>query len=795
MSVNMKKTMVLTTLGFALCVQTAWATSAPESIGTDSAKTPVDYVNPKIGTAQDWTRWMLFPGATTPFGMVGVSPHNLDRGGWYKGGFDPRVNSIDGFSHLQGWTMAGLSMMPATGPLRVTPGPLTGAESGYRSRFSRDEASPGYYALTLDDYGIRAEFTATTRCGFHRYTFPRTNEARVLCALKFPSEYGFDLVRGHVKKTSDTEIAGYSRQIERYYTGPWQDYTLYFVIRFSRAFSSLGFWNGGRVITNASETASLLDAPIGVFANFAVETGEPVMTQVGFSFVSIEQARLNLETETKPFGWDFEAARQAARKTWSDLLGRITVEGGTEADKTKFYTSFYRSYCARMTLNDVNGRYRDMYEQVAQLRDPDAAVYGCDAFWNLNQLWCLVTPDAANRWVKSLLEYYDRGGWLPKGPAGMEYSGIMEAEHEIALIVGAYQKGIRNFDAAKAYQAMRKMQTEPGRRHGGGGYVGNANLQVYAERGYVPCEEGPVSNTLEYGYDDWCVAQMAKALGHRKDYRFFLNRSLSYRNVLDPATGFVRPRHRDGHWLTPFDPMSEGATRDNLEEDGTGNPYRDFVEGNAWQYTLFVPHDVCGLIERIGLDRFNERLFRGFENSRSAKYAGAEINHGNQPNMQAACLFNYSRRPWETQRWARELMDVCYGTTPEDGYQGDEDEGQMSAWFAMSALGLFEMDGGTSPKPVYEIGSPLFERVVIQLDPRYYRGKTFVIEARNNSKANRFIQSAQLNGKPLNQPWFYHSELARGGSLVLQMGSAPNTNWGSSPTAVPPSWIPRDITK
>ena len=526
-----------------------------------SAKTPVDYVNPKIGTAQEWTRWMLFPGATAPFGMVSVSPHNLERTTWYKGGFDPRVNSIAGFSHLHGWTMAGLSMMPATGPLRVTPGKPEGGD-GYRSRFSRDEASPGFYAVTLDDYGIRAEFTATTRCAFHRYTFPRTAEARVLCALKFPSEYGFDLVRGHVKRISEREFVGYSRQIERYYTGPWQDYTLYFVVRFNRPFKALGFWRGKDVLPNATEAASILDTPIGTFATFSAEEGEPVLAQVGCSFVSIEQARLNLDLETKAFGWDFDAARKAARKTWSDLLGRITVEGGSEADLTKFYTSFYRSYCARMTLNDANGFYRDMCEQIVQLKDPDAAVYGCDAFWNtfwnLNQLWSLATPDVANRWVKSLLEYYDRGGWLPKGPAGMEYSGIMEAEHEIALIVGAYQKGIRNFDAAKAYQAMRKMQTEPGRRHGCGGYVGNVNLESYARLGYVPCEEGPVSNTLEYGYDDWCVAQMARALGHDEDYRHFLARSLSYRNVLDPATGYVRPRHRDGRWVEPFDPMSEG---------------------------------------------------------------------------------------------------------------------------------------------------------------------------------------------------------------------------------------------
>jgi predicted alpha-1,2-mannosidase len=426
-----------------------------------------------------------------------------------------------------------------------------------------------------------------------------------------------------------------------------------------------------------------------------------------------------------------------------------------------------------------------MCEQVVQLKDPDSPVYGCDAFWNtfwnLNLVWSLVTPDVANKWVNSLLETYDRGGWLPKGPAGMEYSGVMVAEHEIALIVGAYQKGIRNFDAGKAYQAMRKMQMEQGVAHGCGGFAGNENMTVYKEFGYVPYEEGSVSNTLEYAYDDWCVAQMAKALGKTDDYEYFLKRSQNYRKVFDPSTGFMRPKSRTGAWRKDFDPMSKGPRQSDLYRSW-GNPYTDFQEGNAWQYTFFVPHDVPGLIGLLGKDVFNNRLKDGFEKSRGPKFTSHQyenyINHGNQPNMQAAYLFNWSGMPWETQYWAREIMDVFYGTTPESGYQGDEDEGQMSAWFVISALGLFQMDGGTSEKPIYEIGSPLFEKAVIHLDERYYPGGRFTIEARNNSKANRYIQSALLNGKPLGKPWFYHSELVAGGSLVLVMGPKPNEKWG-----------------
>jgi len=746
-----------------------------------NAQNPVDYVNPKIGTAIKAKRWMLFPGATTPFGMVALSPDNLDRTSWYKGGFDPHLNNIMGFSHIHAWTMAGLLTMPTVGELKVKPGPMEDPDSGYRSRFSNDVASAGYYAVTLDDYKVRAEFTATTRTGFHRYTFPKTDQARILFDLKFPSEYHFDLVSADIKKISDTEIIGYSRMVEKYYTGPWQDYILHFVIQFDKPFKSFGFWRNNEIFTHVDQLDAILDADIGTFVNFTTREGEIIMVKIGFSLVSIDQARLNLETETSGFGWNFDAARASASTTWNDLLKKVQIEGGTEADKTKFYTALYRSYCARATLSDVNGKYRDMCEQVVELKDPDSPVYGCDAFWNtfwnLNLVWSLVTPDIANKWVNSLLEYYDRGGWLPKGSAGMEYTGIMVAEHEIALIVGAYQKGIRNFDVDKAYQAMRKMVMEQGVAHGCGGFAGNENLKVYMELGYVPYEEGPVSNTLEYAYDDWCVAQMAKALGKTVDYEYFMKRSQNYRNVFDPSTGFTRPKSHTGEWRKDFDPMSRG-TRQTSESATWNTSYTDFVEGNAWQYTFFVPHDVPGLINLIGRDQFNNRLKEGFENAKQRKFSSRYVHHGNQPNMQAAYLFNWSGMPWETQKWAREIMDVFYGSTPEDGYQGDEDEGQMSAWFVMSALGLFQMDGGASAEPIYEIGSPLFEKAVIQLDNTYYKGSAFTIEARNNSKENRYIQSAVLNGKKLTKPWFYHSELVGGGSLVLQMGPKPNKKWG-----------------
>jgi len=297
------------------------------------------------------------------------------------------------------------------------------------------------------------------------------------------------------------------------------------------------------------------------------------------------------------------------------------------------------------------------------------------------------------------------------------------------------------------------------------------------ELGYVPVEKGPVSNTLEYGYDDFCVAQMAKALGKEDDYQRFLQRSRNYRNVFDPAVGYMRQKHQDGRWVEKFNPFSSAG----------------FVEGNSWQYTWFVPHDLQGLIQLLGRDEFNRRLNQGLEDSAPSnfnathdRFADFPVNHGNQPNMQAAWLFNYSGKPWLTQKWVREILQRYYGLGPIDGYPGDEDQGQMGAWFVMSAMGLFQMDGGTSVRPIYDLASPIFDRVTIHLDPDYYPGGQFVIETKNNSAQNRYIQSATLNGQPWNKPWLYQAQVVQGGKLILELGPEPNPAWGSAPAATPP---------
>jgi predicted alpha-1,2-mannosidase len=733
-------------------------------------KEAVDYVDPFLGTSS--SRWMLFPGPSMPFGMVKLSPDNTDQ--WtMDAGYEYDISSISGFGHVHSWMMGSFLCMPTTGNTLIVPGTIGNPDEGYRSRFSHDNetASPGYYSVILDDYGIKAELTATTRGGFQRYTFPKTDAAHILFDLQVPEEGQPEIINASVKKIANNEIAGTIDRI-----AGWNEYTLHFVARFNRPFNTMDGWTDAGIKRDIEEILIHENMDIGAVLNFSTQNDQVVLMKTGISYVSVDQARLNMEKEMDQFGWEFDAVHENARTSWSHLLNKIRVEGGTEEEKIKFYTNLYRSYSARTIFSDVNGLYVDMCEDVQQLDDPDSPVYGCDAFWNtfwnLNQLWSLVNPDIAEKWVNSLLEIYDRGGWLSKGPGGIEYSSIMVASHEISLIVNAWQKGLRNFDEKKAYRAMKEIQMTPPRAHECGGYVGNRNLMSYIKKGFVPANEGPVSNTLEYAYDDWCVAQMAKSLGKEDDYVYFMNRSQNYRNVFDRGSGYMRPKEDGGPWYQEFEPVVKAIGK----EDNFGG--KDYIEGNAWQYSWFVPHDIPGLIELMGVEEFNKRLDTGFEDSKPL-FVSQFVNHSNQPNMQAAWLFNYSGKPWLTQKWVREILENYYGTGAVDGYPGDEDQGQMGAWYVMSAMGLFEMDGGASVNPVYEIASPIFEKVTIQLDEDYYDGKEFIIEAKNTSAVNRYIQSATLNGAPLNSYWFYHSELVKGGRLVLQMGPEPNKSWAA----------------
>lgn len=743
--------------------------------------TPADYVDVFLGTGH--SRWMIAPGPWMPYGMVKLSPNNQNDG--WQGGYEPTIENVAGFSHIHEWTMAGLGMMPTTGPLQIAAGDQYQPDEGYRSRIDKDEETGGigYYRTVLTDYGIEAELTATTRAGLQRYTFPKAGEARVLLDLHIPAEYRFRLEGCHIERVNDHCVQGWSKQFSPNVWGDsQQDYTVHFVVEFNRPMSGFGVWAGKRIQREdiLDRTDRLRDA--GAFAEFDLEDGGTVLARSAISLVSVEQARLNLETEMYPFGWDFEAVVQHQRDAWNGIFNRVEVETPDHREKVRFYSNMYRAWCARTIWSDVNGKWAGPREKVHQLPDPASPVYGCDAFWNtfwnLNQAWNLITPEYSAAWVRSQLALYDTGGWLAKGPAGMEYIPVMVAEHEIPFIVAAYQHGIRDFDADKAFKAMLKMQTAPWVRDIGGGQAGNKDLEVYLKHGYVPDKMGKASNTMEYAYDDWCVAQMAKALGREEEHAAFMKRAQNWKNVIDPGIGYARLKDTEGNWVEPFDVFKA----------------KGFVEGNAWQYTWFVPHDVPALIDVIGLDRFVKNLNDGFESSEPLRYNAPleqywdyPVCHGNQPAMQVSCLFSYAGKPWLTQKWNRSIQDRYYGFGTGDAYLGDEDQGQMSGWFVMNAIGLFQTDGGCRVDPIYEIVSPRFDKVTIHLNPGYYPGGTFVIEARNASRANVFIQSAKLNGEPLDRWWFPAKTLQQGGRLVVEMGPEPNTDWAAGRGKVPPN--------
>lgn len=734
-------------------------------------KRPSEYVDMFIGTSN--SRWMLGPYAQVPFGMVQLGPDN--QGNVWMGGYEYSINNVSGFSHLHAWTMGGLMIMPATADLALsnpsTDSPYLGANAGYHSRIMKEteKASPGYYSVELYDHKVKAELTATTHCGVHRYTFPEMKESRILIDLLFPTEwdYGFSVKDAAITKVSDTELEGYAMC----QSGPWSwwnEYKLHFVLKFDRPFDRLDGWNAQGIHTDINEIKGSGD--IGAFPIYETSEGDVITVCSGLSLVSISQARLNMETELGRLDYDFDKVAEAARNEWDTLLGKIKIEGGTEKDKVKFYTNLYRAFAGKQTWSDVNGKYIDAMEEERQLES--GKMYGGDAFWNsywnLNGLWSIISPEIIDNWVTTQLEMFRHTGWTCKGPAGLEYSGIMEGSHETALMVAAYRKGIRK-DGREIYEAVLKNVTEPGINHPGGGNAGNPLLDKYIEYGYMPMEYGVISKTLDYAYDDWCVAQMAYAVGDRKKGRELEKRSMNYKNAFHPELKYVVRRDTTGNWDPHFDKFSNAG----------------FIEGNSWQYSWYVPHDIPGLVELIGSDEFNRRLEEGFAKSEKYRFAAhvfdrtsgqtAEfyINHGNEVNMCTPFLFNYSGKPWNAQKWSRAILNEFYGDTPYHGWEGDEDEGQMSAWYVMGAMGLFEMDGGCSADPHLEIGSPLFDRITVELDGRYYTGKYFTIETVNNSKENVFIQKAWLNGKRLTEPRIPFRAIAEGGTLKLEMGPYP----------------------
>lgn len=747
-------------------------------------QTNADYVDLLIGTGN--SRWMFKPGPSLPLSMVQIAPDNQDQK--WKAGYEYTIDNIMGFSHFSDWTMCGLLTMPTGGKLQVNPGKENEPDSGYRSRIDKktESARIGKYSVFMTDTRIKAEITATRHAALQRYTFPKMDSARILVDLFTPNEYPHNLVNAHVTKVSNSEIEGYATYYNAF-TGYSlaQSYTLYFVLQFSKPFNSVGGWVNDSVkpvtkyipewnmdhefphqpviFNNISQLTGKGDA--GVFLNYKTNAGEVIEVRSGVSLVDIKGARNNLETEiNRPYNWNFEAVVQHQKDVWNDYLGRIEIETDDYLQKVKFYTNLYRAIAAKATWSDADGRFTDEKEQIRQLPNKNDCIISGEywnTFWNNQQLFNLITPEISSKWARSAIALYKNSGWFNTDPAGVEETGVMVAMHLVSQIQGAWQSGIHDFDLPLAYQGLKKMLTAPPQRYAGGGTVGVEDIMPYQQYGYIPTHMGAISNTLEYAYDDWCLSQMALTLHHKTDYRFFLERSNNWRNIFDTITGFARPKTKEGKWVEPFDPFHTPG----------------FVEGNAFNYTWFVPHNPTGLITAVGKAKFIDRLDKAMTKSSAANFNAAgddfaafPINHGNEPTMQVAYLFNWAGAPRLTQKWVRAIQEQYYGVTPYDAYPGDEDLGQMSSWFVMSAIGLFQMDGGCSAEPIYEIGSPRYPRITIHLNSRYGRGKQFIINAEGASRENKYIQSAVLNGTPLHDFKILQKDVLRGGVLELKMG-------------------------
>lgn len=737
--------------------------------GPRPLETPADLVDIFRGTVN--SRWMIGPGPWMPMGFVKLSPDNEPDKKW-KSGYDYTIESIHGFSHIHEWSMAGLLMMPTTGPLITTPG-VPYKTGGWRSDIDKrtEVAHVGYYAVDLLRYKIRAELTATTRASLMRYTFPG-GPARVIVSMYVPAEYGSVIDEVKITKVSPTEIEGWSRQHCRptRYRGD-QNYVVNFVVQFSKPMTAMDGWVGKKRMFGIETLAGA--GPSGVLANVETAPGETVLVRTGISLVSVENARQNLTEEiVKPFGWDFEAVVQNQRRVWNGLLGRAMVETDDRAQKVRFYTCLYRVLSGRGTMSDINGDYTDMFEQPRRMTEPGAAMYSGDAFWgshwNLNQVYNLLAPEIASNWVKTELEFFRAGGWTAKGPAGVEYNDVMMGAPEIPLMVSAYQSGVRDYDVDLLWQAILHQQTTVGIEHPGGGFAGNEHYDVYLKLGYIPTGVRGYGNynssTLEYAYQDWCAGQLASALGHEAEAKMFAEHGHNWKNIVNPRTGFASGRDAKGKWLNTW----KGA------------------EATAWQYTWHVPHEPEAQAEYVGRERYLSRLTEGFEQSEPLHYMAPgdvmsriKVNQGNQPMMHVAWLFNRLAEPWQTQRWVRSILDNYYGDTAFDAFPGDEDQGQMSGWLVMASLGLFQIDGGCATAPRYEIAAPVFPRVTLKLSDRYYGGRTFTIIAAGASPENQFIQSARLNGVPYNRSSIAQAEVLAGGTLELTLGPEPNQDWGN----------------
>ena len=774
-------------LGIAsLLISCQTGTRGQKATNEQFVENPVDYVNPFIDTHD--SRWFYFSSASRPFGMVNLSPDTDTESTWHSG-YLYDSEHIRCFSHIHGWQLAGIPVMPVTGEMKGHLG-----MDVYQSEFSHEGevAKPGYHKVYLSDYDITAELTSTTRVGFHRYTFHNDKERHVLFDLGAYLAHGKTL-GAKVERVDDQTLEGYMLMDKgRFRKKPLK---VYFRAEFDQPFSASGAWKD-QVLQPESLT-QVSGAKTGTFVTFPSETRSLVM-KVALSYTSIENARYNMDYEANHM--DFDRVKKASFDEWNRWMNRIQVSGGTRKQKVKFFTDLWHALQGRRIVSDANGYYLDYTGNDPVVRrvamedgKPRFPHYNFDGLWGshwtLNILWSMAYPEIMDGFCNTMVDMYKNGGLVPRGPAGGDYTYIMigDGSHFFAT---AWNKGIRNYDMEGVYPGLLKNASIEGIRDSAVFRRKNAyrgTMKYYLERGYVPenVPEGVdrgATMTLEYAYLDWTLAQIARSLGKTGDYEMLMARATNYKNLWNPETGMMHPREKDGSWIEDFKPIDDYRHT------------KGFVESNSSIYTHFVPHDIAGLAQLFGgNEAYVEFLDESFQKSKpygfvartKKMHATNWVNYGNEPGHGMGHIFNHAGAPYLSQKWIREVKAALNDTTPYGGYNGDEDQGKAGALGVLMAIGLYDLDGGASTEPYYEITSPVFDRVKISLNNDYYPGKEFVIETRDNSKENMYIESAKLNGKPLDRCWFYHEVFARGGKLELELGPEPNHSWGT--VELPPS--------
>jgi predicted alpha-1,2-mannosidase len=729
-------------------------------------KEPVDYVDPNIGGIGQLLKGTT-PYVQYPHGMARLAPITTP-------GITDRylADKIFGFPAGPGVLMASV-------------GQSSTHSSDYASDFDHDfeTSTPYYYSADLQTWKIKAEVTATQEAVYYRFTFPASSNSHLVISLDKNAEVtvvaknavqGSQQVVGPIAEAGETD--GETRE--------------YFYAEFSRPFETHRTWQKGDFTRSASQSGN----DIGFVTDEATAPGEQIEVRVGVSYISTDQARCNLQREMPH--WDFERVKLDARRSWNNALGAIATVGGTEKQRTIFYTALYRSL-SRMTDITEDGRYFSGYDHVVH----DAKghdFYIDDGIWDtyrcLHPLQLLLEPQRQQDMIRSYIRMYEQSGWMPSFPSVAGDQAAMIGHHAAAYILDAYSKGYRDFNVEEAYEGMRKNAMQATMRPWTRGPFEDMD-RAFFEKGFVPAlakgevEMGPkterrqaVSVTLENSYDAWCIAQLAKALGKESDVALFTRLAHNYENIYNPAIGFMAPRSADGKWVANFDPKLGGGQG--------GRDY--FAEVDSWEYTFNVQHDIGGLIHIMGgRDAFNSKLDNLFvEQYGTSKFSFLGqfpdatglvglYAQGNEPGFHIPYLYDFSGQPWKTQQRVRQLMDVWYGDGPM-GLSGDDDGGALSSWYVFSALGFYPVCPGSA---VYEIGSPIFAKSIVRLG----NGKLFTVLADRVSARNKYIQSAQLNGKTWSKAWFPHEEIANGGSLVLEMGDKPNFTWGSAPADAPPS--------